>query len=69
MAGEQAGLTNSAYAHEKYVHGRIIIKKYRQLELSMVDCVSFAVMQELGIKDVLTFDSDFMKAGFTVLPQ
>jgi predicted nucleic acid-binding protein len=36
--------------------------------ISLVDHVSFAVMRERGIQNALAFDSDFAKAGFTVLP-
>ncbi len=33
--------------------------------LSLVDCVSFEVMRDLGIKSVFTFDSHFRQYGFT----
>ena len=37
---------------------------------SHVDCVSMAIMDELGIKHVLTFDRDFHGEGrYIVLPQ
>jgi predicted nucleic acid-binding protein len=47
---------------------RRLLLKYRQLPLSLVDCVSFAVMRELGIREALTFDGDFAKAGFVMIP-
>ena len=34
---------------------------------SMVDCASFVIMRELGIEDALTFDDDFVQAGFQAL--
>lgn len=37
--------------------------------VSMVDCTSFAIMKRKGITKVFTFDQDFKKAGFTVLPK
>jgi len=36
--------------------------------LSLVDCVSFEVMRELGMKSAFTFDSHFRDYGFTVIP-
>jgi predicted nucleic acid-binding protein len=35
------------------------LKKYADKEYSAVDCPSFVVMEQLGIHDVLAFDSDF----------
>jgi predicted nucleic acid-binding protein len=35
--------------------------------LSLVDCVSFELMRELGIKIALTFDSHFKEQGFIVI--
>lgn len=37
-------------------------------ELSFTDCVSFAQMKRLRLKEVFTFDKHFAKAGFKVLP-
>jgi len=37
-------------------------------DLSLVDCVSFEVMRDLGIKVVFTFDSHFKEQGFDVIP-
>jgi predicted nucleic acid-binding protein len=34
---------------------------------SMVDCASFVIMRELRIDEALTFDSDFIQAGFQAL--
>ena len=36
--------------------------------LSLVDCVSFATMRNLGIGDVFAFDEHFAEQGFTCLP-
>jgi predicted nucleic acid-binding protein len=36
--------------------------------LSLVDCVSFVVMERLRIKDVFTFDPHFRERGFECRP-
>jgi predicted nucleic acid-binding protein len=36
--------------------------------LSLVDCVSFEVMRDLGIKTAFTFDPHFKEQGFQVIP-
>jgi uncharacterized protein len=36
--------------------------------LSLVDCVSFELMRDLGIKMAFTFDSHFKEHGFTAVP-
>lgn len=37
--------------------------------LSLVDCVSFEVMRDLGIKVAFTFDSHFIEQGLDVIPK
>jgi predicted nucleic acid-binding protein len=36
-------------------------------EWSLTDCISFAVMEEHGVREALTSDSHFEQAGFTML--
>ena len=36
--------------------------------LSLVDCVSFEVMRESGMKSAFTFDGHFLEYGFTAVP-
>ncbi len=44
-----------------------LYKKYADKEWSLVDCISFVVMRERGIKQALTFDRHFEQAGFTAI--
>jgi len=41
--------------------------KYQDKTWGLVDCISFTVMQDMGIKHCLTFDKHFSQAGFDVL--
>ena len=34
---------------------------------SLVDCSSFVLMEERGIRDALAYDVDFVQAGFNAL--
>ena len=47
--------------------GLEVYEKYSDKTWGLVDCISFAVMQENGLPEVLTFDGDFTQAGFTVV--
>jgi len=37
--------------------------------LSFVDCISFEIMRELGIRVAFTFDKHFKQQGFKCLPE
>ncbi len=41
--------------------------KHRDKEWGLIDCASFYLMQQQGIREALTFDSDFEQAGFVTL--
>jgi uncharacterized protein len=47
---------------------RALFFRYRDKEFSFTDCVSFIVMRELKLREVLTTDHHFAQAGFTLLP-
>lgn len=42
--------------------------KFHDQDFSFTDVTSMTVMARYGITEVLTFDSDFVRAGFTMLP-
>ena len=44
------------------------LARYEDQDFSLTDAVSFAVMAERGIREVLTLDRHFAAAGFVVVP-
>ena len=50
------------------VLGWEIFVAYDDKVLSFIDCTSFALMRERKLIEAFTFDSDFERAGFIVLP-
>lgn len=55
-------LTNSLYKRAFN-----LFKQREDKEWGLVDCISFIVMQDRGIADVLTADTHFQQAGFRAL--
>jgi predicted nucleic acid-binding protein len=53
------------YSTQDFDNAFALYKKYDDKEWSLVDCISFVVMREHGIKKALTFDHHFKQAGFT----
>lgn len=43
-------------------------QKYADQKVSFTDCISFAMMKRLQIKQVFTFDYHFSLAGFNIFP-
>lgn len=52
---------------ELFEKGFAVYEKYNDKAWGLVDCISFIVMWEAGVTEVLTFDGDFEQAGFTAL--
>lgn len=44
-----------------------LYRMYQDKEWGLVDCVSFVVMWEANVSQVLTFDQHFAQAGFQIL--
>lgn len=44
-----------------------LYKMYQDKEWGLVDCISFVVMWQTGMSQVLTFDRHFVQASFQVL--
>lgn len=53
---------------ETHRRGEAAVMAAQRKGLSLVDCVSFVVMREAGIREVFTFDRHFAEQGFTCLP-
>lgn len=53
------------------LHDRAIRRLFREdrRSLSLVDCASFELMADEGIRDALALDRHFSEAGFGVLPR
>ena len=43
-----------------------VFRRMRDGAAGFVDCASFAVMEELGLRTAFTFDDDFRAAGFSL---
>ncbi len=52
-----------------YEDALVIFEKYNDKQLSFTDCTSFALMKSMGINDAFTFDEDFRKMGFNIMPE
>src|SRR5262245_64228327 len=53
------GLLDAALAH---------MERYDDKALSLPDCASFALMDELGLDTAFAFDTDFRDCGYRILP-
>lgn len=53
----------------QHEHAVILWSKSGRRALSLVDCVSFWVMRDQGLRHVVAFDAHFEEAGFETLPQ
>ncbi|MCZ7392245.1 MAG: PIN domain-containing protein [Candidatus Methanoperedens sp.] len=42
-------------------------RKYKDQQIDLTDCLSFAIMERLDLKTAFTFDDDFKIHGFAVL--
>jgi uncharacterized protein len=52
---------------ERFHAGSALFRRYQDKEWSFTDCVSFALMRELRIREAFTTDRHFRQAGFATL--
>jgi hypothetical protein len=45
------------------------MERYTDKVLSLPDCASFAVMDELGLDTAFAFDADFRDCGYRIVPE
>ena len=52
---------------ERFDEARTFCLRHADKDWSFTDCVSFVVMQSLGLREALTSDHHFRQAGFRIL--
>jgi predicted nucleic acid-binding protein len=57
MSGRMARIHHATMEEERAAFE--YLKKYRDKDYSPVDCLSFVIMEKMGITEALAFDSDF----------
>jgi hypothetical protein len=66
---ESSRLVETAALDDRLLrHAWDLFTGYRDKILSFTDCTSFALMQQRDLSQCFTFDADFQRVGFTVLP-
>ena len=48
-----------------FYEGWAYFQRYQDKDYSLTDCISFLVMQKLGIRTAFAFDQHFVQVGFT----
>ncbi len=52
---------------EDWVQAVEYFKRYKDQKIDLTDCLSFSIMERMGIDAAFTFDSDFQTHGFKVM--
>jgi len=51
-----------------FYEGWTYFQRHHDKDYSLTDCISFLVMQKLGVRTAFAFDQHFVQAGFTKEP-
>ncbi len=51
-----------------FYEGWVYFQRHQDKDYSLTDCISFVVMQKLGLRTAFAFDQHFVQAGFTKEP-
>lgn len=62
--GKSAITARHNVSDEDWNHAFDIFERYNDQDFSFTDCTSFALLQRLGIREVLAFDKHFVTMGF-----
>mgnify|MGYP001593816032 CR=1 FL=1 len=54
-------------SEENHAGGITALITSAKRDLSLVDCISFEMMRQLGLKNAFTFDSHFKNQGFNLI--
>jgi predicted nucleic acid-binding protein len=65
--GNNPNVTIIEASHQLFVQGIDLYAQRPDKEWSLTDCISFVVMEEHGVREVLTGDHHFEQAGFVAL--
>lgn len=52
----------------RWEHAWSIFVRFEDKDFSFTDCTSFAIMQELSLREAMAFDHHFIQMGFTLVP-
>lgn len=61
---EKSDLTIIDVSREQRLAGLVVFERQKSKNVSFTDCVNMALMGELGIDTILSFDEDYKKNGF-----
>jgi predicted nucleic acid-binding protein len=62
-----SGIQITPLTQQLYEQGFEFYRLHQDKEWGLIDCISFVVMEQLGLTDALTADEHFEQAGFRAL--